>query len=334
MKRNPFFSRVGCVTALIFIAAMIGATYALGGRLFSPGELSVQGADRSPLKNFKSHVDFEGQCEYCHAPWQGVTASLCESCHTQVADERRTSTGVHGVLKSTGNCQLCHVEHKGRTADQTAAAMISFPHEQTGYSLVKHQRWADGRALACRDCHDPRAASYAFQPQWCATCHRQIDAAYIDRHVAKYSADCLACHHELQSFTHPTFPLSGGHANVKCDRCHASPDFSRVAAKCNACHADPKIHAGLFGTDCAVCHTIDAWLPAKLAKHDFPIGHGGEGDIACTTCHVKSYADYTCYNCHAHTDTIEIRNKHVEEGLLEFSDCMQCHADGRTHEKK
>lgn len=331
MKRNPFISRPGCLAALIFIAVMVGVTSAVGGVLFSPGPLSAQGSQRPPLKDFTAHADFEGRCEWCHAPWEGVTASLCEDCHTYVADERRTSTGIHGVLEDTGDCRLCHVEHNGREADQSAAAMIAFPHDQTGYSLVQHRAWPDGRAFACRDCHDARAPGYAFDPSRCSACHREVDAAYVDQHVAQYSTDCLACHHQLEAFNHPDFPLRAGHADLVCAGCHAQADFAQISADCIDCHQDPEIHAGLFGRDCAACHTIDGWTPARLEKHTFPLNHGGEGEIACTTCHTESYVTYTCYNCHEH-DEVEVRQKHVEEGIFDFADCMECHADGETHE--
>ena len=333
MKRNPFVSLPGCLAALVFAAGMAAVTLALGGVMFSPGTLSAQGIDRPPLKSFRSHADFEGRCEWCHAPWKGVTASLCENCHLHVADERRTSTGVHGVLKDTADCRLCHVDHKGRDADQTLAAMTSFPHEQTGYSLVKHKVWLNGNSFACRDCHDASGPRHTFEAPLCESCHRKVDAAFVNRHIAQYSADCLACHHQLQPFDHHTFPLRGGHANVRCDKCHVPSDFSRVSARCVACHTDPEIHAGLFGIDCASCHTIARWSPARLAKHEFPIGHGRAGDIACATCHTKSCSTYTCYNCHAHQDVVDIQDKHVRAGIPEFADCMKCHADGKTHKQ-
>ncbi len=332
MKRHPFFSLPGCIAALIFIAGMLAATAVLGGVLFSPGQLSAQGVERQPLQNFKSHAEFEGRCEFCHAPWQGVTADLCETCHTNVATERQTSTGVHGVLKQTHECQLCHIEHEGRQANQTTKAMLTFPHEQTGYSLVKHQTWPDGKQFNCRDCHDQSSAAYAFSLSTCETCHRKVDNAFVDKHVAKYSADCLACHQKLDPFDHHTFRLVGGHAQVKCTQCHTNGNFTQAKADCATCHADPEIHKGMFGTDCAACHTIVAWAPAELKKHTFPIDHGGEGEIACATCHTKTYTEYTCYNCHAH-NAEEDRVTHVNAGIPEFSDCMKRHADGKTHEQ-
>ncbi len=333
MKSHPFISLPGCIAAIIFIAAMVGITFVVGGVLFSPGALSAQGADRAPVKDFKSHVDFEGRCEFCHAPWTGVVASLCEDCHTHVANEHKTATGVHGVLKGTDDCTLCHVEHQGRTADQSSLAMVAFPHEQTGYSLVEHKQWLDGRAFACRDCHDANAPGYKYNLAECETCHRKVDNTFVNQHVAKYSADCLACHHQLQPFDHHTLPLLGRHANVQCAKCHTTSDFKQAKSDCVSCHADPELHRGLFGTDCASCHTINGWSPARLEKHAFPLDHGGEGEIACLTCHTQSYRQYTCYNCHAH-DAEKDKQTHLKAGITEFNDCMKCHADGKTHEDK
>lgn len=332
MKRNPFISRAGCLTALIFVAGMVAVTAVVGGGLFSPGLLSAQGSGKPPLKGFASHVDFEGRCEWCHAPWTGVTAALCEDCHAGVGDERRAGTGVHGVLKRAFDCRVCHVEHQGREADPSAAAMASFPHEQTGYSLVKHRAWLDGRPFACRDCHDARAPGYAFSLPACEACHREADAAFVDRHVAQTSDDCLACHRQLEPFDHRVFPLQGGHAGVRCAECHDEADFTAVSERCAACHRDPEIHAGLFGMDCSMCHTVDGWTPARLGEHAFPLDHGDEGEIPCLTCHTESYAAYTCTNCHAHDDG-EVRSAHVEKGIPDFADCMKCHADGRVHEE-
>jgi hypothetical protein len=332
MRHHPFISSPGCLTALLFIAAMVGVTFALGGVLFSPGPLSAQGSDRPPLKGYTSHVDFEGRCEWCHEPWVGVTAALCEECHANVAGERRAANGLHGVLGSVDDCRLCHVEHRGRMADQSIAALTAFPHEQTGYSLVKHQAWPDGRAFACRDCHDAREPGYTFNPSGCESCHRQVDAAFVAEHSARHSADCMACHRNLEPFDHQSFPLQAGHAGLRCADCHRQAEFAQTGAECVACHADPDIHAGLFGTDCAACHVIEDWATVQLTKHTFPIDHGDEGEIACATCHTESYVTYTCYNCHEH-DPGEIREKHVEEGIPEFDDCMECHADGRVHEE-
>ena len=96
---------------------------------------------------------------------------------------------------------------------------------------------------------------------------------------------------------------------------------------CIACHEDPKVHAGQFGLDCVRCHTLDVWVPASLTRHNFRLDHGGQGEVACETCHIGTYAKNTCYECHDHQpeDMVEV---HEAEGIYEFEVCMSCHPTG------
>lgn len=96
---------------------------------------------------------------------------------------------------------------------------------------------------------------------------------------------------------------------------------------CIACHEDPKVHAGQFGLDCVRCHTLDAWLPASLTRHNFRLDHGGDGEVACETCHIETYAENTCYECHDHQPD-EMVDIHEAEGIDEFEVCMTCHPTG------
>ena len=87
-------------------------------------------------------------------------------------------------------------------------------------------------------------------------------------------------------------------------------------------------HAGLFGIDCEQCHTTTAWQPAKFnGAHTFHINHGRAN--TCRTCHPNSLVQYTCYQCH---DQNDVRREHTEEGIRNFSNCMQCHASGGESE--
>jgi hypothetical protein len=52
------------------------------------------------------------------------------------------------------------------------------------------------------------------------------------------------------------------------------------------------------------------------------------------TCHVRNdYSRYTCYGCHEHTPD-NIRRKHVEEGIRQFDNCVECHRSGNKHDIK
>jgi hypothetical protein len=68
-----------------------------------------------------------------------------------------------------------------------------------------------------------------------------------------------------------------------------------------------------------------------LTQHTFPLDHGGQGTIACETCHEQTYTEYTCTNCHEH-DPVQTRELHVDEGILEFENCIECHATGEEAE--
>jgi hypothetical protein len=45
------------------------------------------------------------------------------------------------------------------------------------------------------------------------------------------------------------------------------------------------------------------------------------------------YSRYTCYGCREHT-LANIRSEHVEEGIRQFDNCVECHRSGNKHEIK
>jgi hypothetical protein len=40
---------------------------------------------------------------------------------------------------------------------------------------------------------------------------------------------------------------------------------------------------------------------------------------------------YGCYGCHEH-EPAEIEHKHLEEGIADFGNCVNCHPTGREDE--
>ncbi len=101
--------------------------------------------------------------------------------------------------------------------------------------------------------------------------------------------------------------------------------------ECRACHEDPALHAGQFGTDCARCHSLEAWTPAYLTRHIFPLDHGAPEQLACQTCHLQAYTAYTCNQCHDH-QLAEIETSHTAYGIVDVSNCAACHPTGRPGE--
>jgi len=103
--------------------------------------------------------------------------------------------------------------------------------------------------------------------------------------------------------------------------------------QCIACHEDPKVHRGQFGLDCVRCHSLEAWVPASLTRHTFRLDHGDSGDVACETCHIETYAENTCYECHDHKPA-QMVAVHEDEGILEYENCRSCHPTGAKDEGK
>lgn len=97
--------------------------------------------------------------------------------------------------------------------------------------------------------------------------------------------------------------------------------------QCKECHEDPEVHLGKFGLDCSRCHVTAAWAPAQLTRHLFRLDHGGEGKVACETCHQDSYEEHTCYGCHDHQPD-EMQEVHAQEDIPDYEECAICHPTG------
>lgn len=223
-------------------------------------------------------------CDKCHYSAHGlgdfpVTLEDCYSCHQK--DEP------HGG-RFGFSCADCHTE-----AGWTPA---KFDHNLSSFKLEgQHQE------VPCESCHINKV--FQGTPTDCYACHKQDDA-----HAGQYGSDCSICHNPASwdnvHFDHNTtkFPLTGGHANVPCQSCHSSGQFAGLSTACASCHADPAFHAGMFGLDCASCHTVDNWS----AKYNGPhpgiadeggsgVNHGGGG---CRSCHTQTLSTATCTQCH------------------------------------
>lgn len=45
----------------------------------------------------------------------------------------------------------------------------------------------------------------------------------------------------------------------------------------------------------------------------------------------NDYSSYTCYGCHEHSRS-KIREEHVEEGIYDYENCVECHRSGDEDE--
>jgi hypothetical protein len=257
------------------------------------------------------------QCADCHHEDISTFAlDTCDSCHRQIDPAFMTAH----ALSFGSACLDCH-DGVDRFGDHFDHNVFSF--QLTG----KHV------GLACVQCHfEARGlGDFSLTLQDCYSCHHADEP-----HEGRFGFDCSQCH-TPEGWTPATFdhnlsrfPLTGAHTALACESCHSSGQFAGLSTDCVACHQEPSFHAGLFGADCAACHTTTAWTPAQFnGQHSFPLNHGG--GATCATCHPASFTAYTCYGCHEHNEG-EVRQEHLEEGIANFQNCMECHPNGEEHE--
>lgn len=293
-------------------------------------------ATRFPLEGKHSTLS----CVQCHSNARSAVTSqagevsamglfsglstACVDCHPQPASHA-------GVFEAS--CDACHDPSGWQPARLNGAL---FDHETgTEFSLALHPVDYSGQPMACKACH-PAGFSSA-DTGTCSACHSSHDAEFMQQHTAQVGPACLECHDgrdRMRGFDHQMiFALEGAHAKVACLECHKGGVYQTSASQCVQCHAEPAIHAGFFGLECQDCHTSEAWSPAYLKDHAFPLDHGESGPTACQVCHPTSYVEYTCYGCHEH-QAGEIIEEHSEEGISpqELNNCTECHPTGREEE--
>ncbi len=259
----------------------------------------------------------------------GHAEAACTSCHLNA----RT---IADLQSAPQDCYSCHWQddpHAGSYGNDCAAchSAKSWSPANFDHNLSVFKLEGEHAKAACEDCHVNKV--FKGTPTDCYSCHQQDDD-----HQGQFGTQCDACHTpddwEGASFDHSRsgFPLTGAHVSLECERCHINNIFVGTSSTCVACHAEPAVHLGQFGVECAACHSTTAWIPATFTEnHTFPLNHGEQGAVACATCHPSSYSSYTCYGCHEHTEA-NIRGEHLEEGISDFQNCVQCHADGREHD--
>lgn len=223
-------------------------------------------------------------CVQCHINARGladfpVTLQDCLSCHHN-DDPHEARFGP--------DCSQCHT-----AAGWTPA---KFDHNLASFKLEgKHSE------VSCESCHVNK--QYQGTPTDCFSCHQQDD-----EHNGQYGTDCAACHNPSDwhdaSFDHnlSDFPLTGAHAGLPCERCHSSGQFAGLSTACASCHSDPVFHAGMFGSDCASCHTTNNWFVSYNGPHPGIADEGGRGinhgGASCRDCHTQTLQTATCTKCH------------------------------------
>ena len=262
-------------------------------------------------------------CQDCHKVNEFQISSTCSGCHSEPE--------VHVGL-FLEDCVECHTT---QTWDSVSWEGSEFDHASFDFQLTLHLFDYHGELMNCTNCH--QSGTVEVDQMVCKNCHEQHDENFMNSHVNTFGMNCTDCHDgvdRMHNFNHDNvFVLDGAHFDVDCAACHQNQIFVGTPAECSACHAEPEIHAGSFGLNCSACHTTDAWQPATLKEHTFPLDHGEEGEIMCVTCHTTTYTQYTCESCHDSRDP-EFLEEHDDDDIdqTNLMNCIECHWDGETHD--
>ncbi len=297
----------------------------------------VAHAQISPGPLSRAHAKLEGSthCLDCHDSRKGVASDKCLACHKPLQERVAAGKGLH-ARPEYRDCKTCHVEHQGVEYEILwwgKAGKEAFDHAQTGHVLGgKHA------ALSCGQCHKTR--SFLGSATACASCHK-------DEHRAQFvGRACSSCHTEqawkpAPGFDHArtSWPLSGRHAPVSCEKCHATrrPDpanaavsyriFRAVAGRdCASCHQDA--HKGRLGTNCTSCHNTSGWRGSAATKafdHSktaYPLT-GRHAGVSCGKCHVPGrpmrVKHDRCTDCHADSHAGQLARR------ADGGRCESCH---------
>lgn len=286
----------------------------------------------SPGPLARAHQSLTGatNCTSCHK-FGSAAALKCLDCHAEIATRLAARQGLHATYNipsgSSNECAKCHSEHNGEDFPLIKWDTKTFDHKLTGYLLEgKHA------GVACAKCHTAEHIAPAARPtikmknlsrtflgvpQTCATCHE-------DPHKGRLGPNCIQCHNytdwkavNVGKFDHSKtqYPLTGLHAQVKCEKCHTpgtdgKPRYAGIPfGKCSDCHTDP--HKGSFPQGCQTCHSTEGWKKISLAavgrnfdhsKTKYPL-LGKHAAVDCARCHAggdfkKPVAFEHCMDCH------------------------------------
>lgn len=205
-----------------------------------------------------------------------------------------------------------------------AALVFIYPHLMVGPGkLISGHKQLETDCFAC---HAPLKGA---DSTLCISCHKPDEIGRLTTtglpiakpltstpfHQKLISQDCLACHSDHAGVKR--FRLQGRFSHALLNK--------KTLEQCQDCHKSPadSLHEQITG-NCSQCHSQDKWVPATF-DHDKYFELDRDHNAKCVTCHVRNdYKRYTCYGCHEHTEG-NIRSEHIEEGIREFNNCVECH---------
>jgi hypothetical protein len=210
------------------------------------------------------------------------------------------------------------------------ALVFIYPH-----LMVAPGKLIPGHKQLEKDCFACHASFTGADSTRCVICHKPADIGRLTSaglpiakplttvpfHQKLANQDCLACHSDHAGTMR--FRLQG--------RFNHSLLQKTILDQCQSCHKSPadNLHRQISG-NCGQCHNQNKWSPA-IFDHVKYFNLDGDHNASCVTCHAgNDYQRYTCYGCHEHTPD-NIRRKHIEEGMRNFDNCVECHRSASEH---
>ena len=310
--------------------------------------VSTAEAQLSPGKLAQAHKNLEGlkKCGKCHKLGSQDVTPKCLACHVEIKTRQNNNRGLHAG-SDFSQCVDCHVDHQGRDFEliHWPDGRENFDHKKTGYELQgAHQK------ATCRTCHK---AGFNKDADQLKKLGKNLDRTYLgldsqcmscheDNHQQQFASQCTSCHDQNQwkpaaLFAHEktTFPLTGLHGKVACEKCHVpkkltqdkpAVQYTNIAHdQCTDCHSDP--HENRLGSECISCHETTGWqnIRGEGFNHDVTRYklEGKHKTVRCESCHSgerKKPAFDRCSGCHSDM------HQGVSLGRPYLLKCETCHS--------
>jgi hypothetical protein len=275
------------------------------------------------------------QCSSCHVGNTTSAQPECISCH----QAQYNTAPSHVASSFPTDCRLCH--------NNTNWLGATFDHTKTAFPLTGSHVSVD-----CASCHK---TGYAGTSTDCSSCHlTNYNLTTNPNHkTLGLSTSCATCHTTNPGWQPASFAihnnyyaLTGAHAAIStnCVACHKG-NYTTTPNTCYACHTtdynnttNPAHKAAQFPTDCATCHTVNAWAPSTF-NHDsqyFPIYSGKHRGVwtKCSECHTSAtnFTVFSCIICHEHSNKTNVDGHHsgVTNYVYNGTSCYTCHPTGRS----
>jgi Outer membrane cytochrome MtrC/MtrF-like, domains II/IV len=266
------------LTATVLLASLTYLALAVVANLRDQPDVKALLADKntwqaaaSPGPLSKAHAFLENNCNACHTPVAGVTASNCIVCHANNDSIlQRQPTAFHADISS---CSECHIEHRGLS--QRPSGMDHNALTDIGLRQLDNNTDPDSEDRAAlrqlkHFLREDSSPSPLINPDLtakektlnCATCHKNDD-----RHFELFGSDCASCH-SASAWTIPQYRHPSP-ASMDCAQCHQAPPshymkhFGMISQKVAG---KPKAKV----EQCYECHQTTSWpdiLDAGWYKH-------------------------------------------------------------------